>query len=177
MGNLRKGFFTRGYKTSTEIVSLTEMEIGDTVFDTTWSVRKVYDGNNWVSSLQVSMISDGIPSGGGQGNGSCAAVSGTNDFRIQSGISTANDYNLIGAVQSPGGTVSIGDYTVLQYSGVGNIAAANVTINRGNFVDLSTTYGRASDPATPDTGTFGVWLSDGAALTVVKAFIRPIEMG
>jgi hypothetical protein len=177
MGILTKGEYSRGVKTAVQIAALTGMQAGDTVFDSTWGIRKIYDGNNWVSGGQISFITDGIPTGGNQTDGAASRVSANNDFRIQSGQSTANDINIIGAVQLASGTLTAGSsFAVVQYSGIGNVASAgNGLINRGTFVELSVTFGRADDNPSPAVGVFGVWLTDGALNTPLKAFIRPIE--
>ncbi len=54
MGILRKGFYTRGYKSTEEIYDMTSMRIGDTVFDTSRKERRVYDGANWVTGNMIS---------------------------------------------------------------------------------------------------------------------------
>jgi hypothetical protein len=179
MGNLRKGFYTRGNKTTSEIAALTGMAAGDTVFDTDRQERRVFDGNNWVSGNQISLRSDGTGSTPAfQSFGSCSRISGSNNFAIQSGFSATYDENIVGCVQgSIGATFSVGSQVILQYRGLVYTASLS-SIIRSQFVDLSATPGRADTNAAAGVGTMGVWLENitAAGGTTGRAFIQPIEI-
>ena len=176
MGVLTKGFYTRGSKTTTEIAALTGMSPGDTVFDTDRKERRVYDGDNWVTGNQLSMLTRGqTPGGSNQLQGAICIIADQN-FSVQSGISTTNDENVIGAIQGPiGASFAIGSSIILQYRGMGYVANLNTGVP-GQYVDLSTTRGRAKSVATPNVGTFGVWCEPVTASTVGRSMIQPIEI-
>jgi hypothetical protein len=160
MGILRNGFYTRGYKTQLEIESLTNMVQGDTVYDTTNSFRKVYDGFNWVSGNQISLISNGIPTTPvtTQKNGAVSRVSTTADFAVASATST--NYNTVGCIQyiNPIG-VTIGSKAVLQYT---NIVTAQCDSSgfRGRYAYVGAQFGLTEDSTTPLDGTMGIYLQN-----------------
>jgi hypothetical protein len=177
MGNLRKGFYTRGNKTTSEIAALTGMAAGDTVFDTNRQERRVFDGDNWVSGNQISLRTDGIDTVQPQAFGSCSRISGFNNFAIQSGLSATYDENIVGCVQGTiGATFSVGSQVILQYRGFAYIAFLT-SITRSQFVDLSATPGRANSIASASIGTMGIWLENiTAAAGAGRAFLQPIEI-
>jgi hypothetical protein len=177
MGILRNGYYTRGYKTSTEIDALTNMKVGDSVFDTTNSFRRIYDGFNWVSSNQVSLTTNGIPGAGNQLNGSVSRVTTTNDLTIESAISPTNNSNVIGVVQTPKvGGIPVGTKAVLQFSNIG-AGQTNGTVVRGRWIIISTVYGRFDDVTSPlPVGVFGVALKTTSVVgDECPIFIRPIN--
>lgn len=51
--------YTYGSKTLTNINALTGMTAGDTVYNTTWELMEVYDGNIWVNDTGIAIQSDG----------------------------------------------------------------------------------------------------------------------
>jgi hypothetical protein len=181
MGLSSKGFYSRGNKTSAQIESLTDMTSGDTVFDTTRQERRVYDGFNWVSGNQISLLSRGVTAGGGT-NQLCGAACafGDQDLAVISGVATANNENVIGSLQTsaPGVAVTIGNYAIVQYRGAGFIAnSLAVSVGNNTFADLSTTPGRCSVSSSPtQTGVMGIWLSTGSATSAIRGLIQPIEI-
>jgi hypothetical protein len=183
MGLTTKGFYTRGSKTSAEIGLMTGMVSGDTVFDTTRRERRVYDGFNWVSGNQISILSRGQNPAGANANqlvGACCCISDQN-FSIQSGISTANDENIIGCLQgvNPLFDVAIGATGILQYRGMGFIANTTAVVN-GNtiYADLASgvSRGRCAPIASPGIGTMGVFVETQIANYATKGIIQPIEI-
>jgi hypothetical protein len=181
MGNLRNGYYTRGYKTSTEIGNLTGMKTGDTVYDTTNSFRRIYDGFNWVSGNQISFETRGIPGAGNQLNGSLSRPSTLVDFAISSsgnGLSgTSNNLsNSIGVLQTTlAGGVTIGDKALIQYSNIANIQC-NGTVVRGRIAIPSAVYGLVDDTTLLVNGGLGVCLRNTTALNeLFPIFIRCID--
>lgn len=176
MGILRNGFYTRGYKTQLEIESLTNMVQGDTVYDTTNSFRKVYDGFNWVSGNQISLESRGIPTAPvtNQLNGSLSRPSTLVDLSVASGVSPTNLSNVIGCVQilNPIG-VPVGNKAVIQYTNIGT-AQCNTTGFRGRFAVISTVLGLVDDFVSPaPDGTMGIYLRNTTAINqTFPIFIR-----
>jgi hypothetical protein len=180
MGLVSKGFYSRGNKTSTEIESLTGMSSGDTVFDTTRQERRVYDGFNWVSGNQVSLISRGVTAGGTNQLCGAACAFADQDFSVLSGTSTNNNENIIGSLQTsaPGISVTVGNYAIIQYRGAGFIANT-LSVSNGNstFADLTTTAGRCTVSGSPtQTGIMGLWLATGSGTSAIRALIQPIEI-
>ncbi len=181
MGLSSKGFYTRGNKTSAQIESLTGMTSGDTVFDTTRQERRVYDGFNWVSGNQISLISRGVTAGGST-NQLCGAACAFADldFTVISGVASTNNENVIGSLQTsaPGVAVTPGNYAIIQYRGAGFIAnTLAISSSTNTYADLSSTPGRCSATnAQTQTGIMGVWLATGSATSAVRALIQPIEI-
>jgi hypothetical protein len=180
MGILRKGYYTRGYKTFTQIGDLTGMKQGDTVFDTTFSFRRIYDGFNWVSGSQISIESRGIPSGGNQINGSVSRPSTLVNNSVASAnfIGTTGIYtsNSIGVIQTPiVGGVTIGSKGCLQYSNIGYVAVFG-SVSRGNWLYVGATEGRADDSTNPPPdGAFGIALQNGLSNSIILGFIRFVD--
>jgi hypothetical protein len=176
MGILRNGYYTRGYKNETEIGNLTGMKTGDTVFDTTNSFRRIYDGFNWVSGNQISLETRGIPSGGNQSNGAISRPSTLIDSAVASGRSTENLSNCIGVLQTTlVGGVPIGNKANIQYSNIAN-ATTNGSVVRGRFATISIVYGDIDDNASPPpSGTLGICLRDATANSLCPIFIRCID--
>jgi hypothetical protein len=179
MGILRNGFYTRGYKTQTEIESLTNMVQGDTVFDTTNSFRKVYDGFNWVSGNQISLQSNGIPTSPitNQKNGSLSRPSTTTDLAIASANSPTYNSNVIGCIQIIDATgVPVGNKAVLQYTNIGT-AQCDTTGFRGRFAVPAATFGLTNDVVSPaPDGTLGVYMRNTTTTNeLYPLFIRCVD--
>jgi hypothetical protein len=182
MGNLRNGYYTRGYKTETEIGNLTGMKAGDSVFDTTNSFRRIYDGNNWVSGNQISLETRGIPGGlGNQLNGSLSRPSTLVDIAVSSsgnGLSGTSDNrsNSIGVLQTTlVGGVPVGNKALIQYSNIANIQC-NGSVTRGRYLVPSNVYGLVDDTTTADNGSLGIALKNTSALNeIFPIFIRTID--
>jgi hypothetical protein len=176
MGLLSKGFYTRGNKTTSQISLLTGMVAGDTVFNTDREERLVYDGNRWVSGNQITLVTRGItPGGSPQLTGSSSTIA-DQDFTIRSGVSATNDENIIGNIQGvPGDSFTVGTNVVLQYRGPGQVSNLNA-VTTGQYIDLSSTPGRATGATSPGIGTFGVFLESAAGTGVIFGMIQPIEV-
>jgi hypothetical protein len=176
MGILRNGYYTRGYKTETEIGNLIGMKTGDTVFDTTNSFRRIYDGFNWVSGNQISLETRGIPSGGNQLNGAISRPSTLVDLAVASGRNPENLSNCIGVLQTTlVGGVPIGNKANIQYSNIAN-ATTNGSVTRGQYAAISAVYGNVDDFATPQpNGTLGIVLRNAGANSLCPIFIRCID--
>ncbi len=177
MGLATKGFYTRGNKTTSQIASLVGMVSGDTVFDTSRKERLVYNGSRWISGNQITFITRGITPGSGNQLVGAASIFSDQDFSINSGISTTNDENIIGCIQGPLGTsYLIGASVVLQYRGAGLVANSAVAVTPGQYIDLSSTRGRANGSSSPSIGSFGVWMEPVAINISGFGMIQPIEI-
>jgi hypothetical protein len=176
MGILRNGYYTRGYKTETEIGNLTGMKTGDSVFDTTNSFRRIYDGFNWVSGNQISLETRGIPGAGNQLNGAISRPSTLVDLAVASGRNPDNVSNCIGVLQTTlVGGVPIGNKANIQYSNIAN-AVTNGAVTRGNYASVSVIYGNIDDNGSPPpNGTLGIVLNNAGANSLCPIFIRCID--
>lgn len=176
MGVLRNGYYTRGYKTETEIGNLTGMKTGDSVFDTTNSFRRIYDGFNWVSGNQISLETRGIPGAGNQLNGAISRPSTLVDLAVSSGRDPENVSNSVGVLQTTlVGGVPIGNKANIQYSNIAN-AVTNGSVLRGRYATISVVYGNIDDNVSPPpNGTLGIILNNANANSLCPIFIRCID--
>lgn len=189
MGILTNGYYSRGRKTGSEISALTGMAIGDTVFNTDTEERLIYDGYNWISGSIISLKSKGSPIVGSQINGSLSKIAAAEgdftgeDYSITDSISNFNDlfFNIppvtnIGSLQgytNANQVISIDSFPRIRYSGISIVSKSSSSATRGQFLQLSPTYGRglATISDTGLYGNIGLWTENTAELTNGRALI------
>lgn len=159
MGILTNGFYTRGYKSSNQLLNMTGEAFQDTVFNTDTKQRLIYNGTSWVAGNQISLSYLQIeaplgPSSTPTFTGAVvfpAPISDTSgDFSIivKGLVTTIDNLNTVGVIQpryeNPNPLfVNQSTTQVIQYSGLSNILYDGVTGTisgvQGKWINRSTT--------------------------------------
>lgn len=178
MGTLSRGSFTYGNKTNAQIILITGANEGDTVWDTTYNKRRMWDGDNFIHCNQKSLgTTTGFLDGG------IATVSSTTN-NLASFQNLAADTEIpIGVVENGKGNVAgggpivpmtyHGDVRAQVTAGGGGNAA-----NPGDYVrnDTGTSRQGYADTAAAGVGTFAHYIDATATATGLRRVIfRPVE--
>ena len=174
MGILTKGKYTYGNKTWAVIITITGAKIGDTVFDTTYSRLRSYDGNNFVCTHQKSYVSDGPMI-----NGYLLVASPTTDNRVnfQQGV---GDTEGVAALCEDARTGATGDTISCIYFGdtyaIIQAGAGADNAEPGDAWEVSTLTTGIGDIKTASAGTLGYYFDSIAVTTGLRRVIfRPID--
>lgn len=176
MGSLTNGRFTYGNKTNAQLITITGANIGDTVWDTTYNKRRIWDGNNFVHCNQKSLgtttgfFDGGIATVSSTVNNQASFQNGAADTEIAIGVVENGKGNATGG----GPIVPVtyhGDTRALVIAGNGGAAA-----NPGDFVKNDTGAGGYATTDNAQPGVFALYMDATATTTGVRRILfRPIE--
>lgn len=185
MGYLTRGYYTHGNLSWSTIITLSgsrQINIGDTVFDTTYNKKRMWDGHNFVHTHQKS-----IPvSGSNMSYGGVVTVSANQDDTIRFTISTADAEGIIGIAEDQK-TRSNGDFIPVHYHGdvkvlaeAGNGAAA---LDPNDYMDIGTIQQFSNVVTSPAVGIYALYLDTSTttnstlanAATLKRVLFRPVE--
>lgn len=173
MGVLTKGHFTYGSQTWANIILITGANIGDTVWDTTYSKKREWDGNNFVHANQKSMVTTT-----GLIDGAIVVSSSTVNNQIAFQALLADTEGIIGIVENGKGNV-IGANVPMTYHGNVKalvIATAGNPASPGDFVKNDTTLNGYANTAIAGAGTFALYVDAAATTTGLRSIVfRPVE--
>ena len=130
MASLSRGSYTYGNKSWAQIILITGANVGDTVWDTTYSKRRVWDGSNFIHSSQASIETTGIVD-----EGYMVTISSTSNNKIEPETGFADSECVIGVVEDGKNNTS-GDIVTMTYHGSvkARIDSTVYNSNTGNFV-------------------------------------------
>jgi hypothetical protein len=174
MAALTRGRYTYGSQTWANIILITGANIGDTVWDTTYQKRRMWDGNNFVHANQKSMVTTT-----GLLDGAVVVSSNTVDNQIKFQALAADTEGIIGIVENGKGNV-IGVTVPMTYHG--DVRALVVAsggggaANPGDYVKNDTTNNGYANTAAPSAGTFAHYMDAAATTTGLRRILfRPVE--
>lgn len=184
MGIFTKGYYTHGSLAWSGILTLSgsrQVSIGDTVWDTTYNKKRMWDGFNFVHTHQRS-----VPvSGSNMSYGSVLTVSANQDDTIRYSTSTADLEGVIGVAEDQKGQAN-GDYIPVHYHGdVKMLVEAGTGGNSadpGDFLDFGTLV-KYSNPDPLAVGTYAIYIDTtattnstlGNVATLRRVIFRPVE--
>lgn len=173
MGVLTRGHFTYGSQTWANIILITGANIGDTVWDTTYSKKREWDGNNFVHANQKSMVTTT-----GLLDGAVVVSSSTVNNQIAFQALAADTEGIIGIVENGKGNV-IGVNVPMTYHGAVKalvIAAGGNPADPGDFIKNSTANNGYAISAPAGSGTFALYVDASTTATGLRSIIfRPVE--
>jgi hypothetical protein len=174
MATLSNGRYTYGNKTWAVIQTITGAIVGDTVWDSTYNKRRVWDGSNFVHGSQASVITaTGFLDGG------IATVSTTVNNNISFQAGAADTECVIGVVENGKGNVTGVSATMTYHGDVRALVIASPgggAANPGEYVEVDTANNGYSTTVGAGVGTFGQYLDVGVTVTGLRRILfRPVE--
>lgn len=173
MATLTIGRYTYGRKTWADIILITGANVGDTVWDTTYSKKRMWDGHNFVHANQKSVIT-----AAGLLNGGVAVISSTTNNQIVGQQLATDTEGIIGIVEDAK-SLAVGVYVTMTYHG--DVKALVVASGAnpsapGDYLKNDTTNVGYAITALPAAGTFGHYLDASATTTGLRRILfRPVE--
>ena len=173
MGTLTNGKFTYGNKTEAQILALTDMKAGDTVFNTTYNYIDVFTGTRWVNPHMAESYWNSANSR--SYNGDVLRPSTNINLATNVATSTADDECIIGVVARE--TFETGTTHCVAYVGLYQVNFVATTIPTTQQWKLSKTQGFATVGTSSAVGMSGPILSAHTYSTpfLAWALIRPTE--
>ena len=173
MATLSNGRYTYGNKTWAVIQTITGANVGDTVWDSTYNKRRIWDGSNFVHGSQASVITTA-----GFLDGGIATVSTTvnNNISFQAGVGDTEC--VIGVVENGKGNVAGVSATMTYHGDVRAlvIASGGNPANPGEYVEVDTGNNGYSTTVAVGVGTFGQYLDVAVTTTDLRRILfRPVE--
>jgi hypothetical protein len=173
MATLTRGRYTYGNQTWANIILITGANVGDTVWDTTYQKKRMWDGNNFVHANQKTQINTA-----GLINGGVVVVSSTVNNQIAPQQLAVDTEGIIGIVEDVK-TGAIGSACTMTYHGDVKalvIASAGNPSAPGDYLKNDTTNVGYATTAAPTAGTFGHYLDASATTTGLRRILfRPVE--
>ena len=173
MGVLTRGNFTYGSQSWANIILITGANTGDTVWDTTYSKKREWDGNNFVHANQKSMVTST-----GLIDGAVIVSSATVNNQVGFQALAADTEGIIGIVENGKGNV-IGVTVPITYHGTVKalvIATGGNPATPGDFVKNDTTNNGYANTALAGAGTFALYVDATATTTGLRSIVfRPVE--
>lgn len=173
MATLTRGRYTYGNQTWANIILITGANVGDTVWDTTYQKKRMWDGNNFVHASQKSMVTTT-----GLIDGAVVVSSSTVNNQIAFQALAADTEGIIGIVENGKGNV-IGVTVPMTYHGDVKalvIASAGNPSAPGDYLKNDTTNNGYATTAAPTAGTFGHYIDASATTTGLRRILfRPVE--
>lgn len=164
MGILRIGGYTYGNDSYANIIALTGMSVGDTVFDTDHHQKRIYDGDNWVHGNQITQETTG-----GLLDGAWMIQSASADDKVHFQGGSADTEGIIGIVEDEK-TQSVGDMVAVSYAGdikkcLITAGAAGDNAEPADFVEINTASAGYGDIQSAGVGTSAIYLDAVATAT------------
>jgi hypothetical protein len=176
MASLSRGSYTYGNKSWSQIILITGANVGDTVWDTTYSKRRIWDGYNFVHGSQVSIETTGTVD-----DGYVVTISSTNDNKIDPETGSGDAECVIGVVED-GKTNTSGDIVTMTYHGLVKARIDSVTYNSytGYFIysytSLPVANGIVVSWSSAGPGVIGHYLDSFSNIDTLNNIIfRPVE--
>lgn len=179
MGVLAKGGYTYGNKTWTQIKAITGAQVGDTVFDTTYRKRRMWDGDNFIHGHSVSVENSFTETLASQ-DGYIVGVDPDNDSQVRRSYTTADVEIIVGVFEDVKSSTD-GDICPVCYFGYCDIygegGAGSATIEAGDYLKQGTVSQGHCEDVAAGANVFANYI--GADITTSsgtgKAIFRPIE--
>lgn len=179
MGVLAAGGYTHGNKTWTQIKAITGAKVGDTVFDTTYRKRRMWDGDNFIHGHSVSLENSFTETVASQ-DGYVVCPDPSEDNMVRRSYTTA-DIEIIVGVFEDVKTSTDGDVCPVCYFGYVDIwgegGSGGNAIVAGDFLKQGTVSQGHCEDVAAGANVFANYI--GADITVAsgsgKAIFRPIE--
>jgi hypothetical protein len=175
MATLSRGSYTYGNKTWAVIQTIVGASVGDTVWDTTYNKRRVWDGSNFVHGSQLTALT-----AAGFLDGGIATVSPSTNNRVSPQAGAADTECVIGVVENGKGSTAGVSATVTYHGDVRALVVASGAnpANTGEYLEVATGAGD-NGYAITDTagvGTFGQYLDASTTTTGLRRILfRPVE--
>ena len=183
MGILTRGQYTHGTLTWNQILLLSssrQLNTGDTVFDTTYNKKRMWDGFNFVHTHQASVVA----SGSGTNYGSVVTVSANTDDAIRFTVSLTDAEGVIGVAEDQKGSANA-DVLPIHYHGYTRLlaeAAPATPLAPADLMDLGTLQ-KYSNTVTAGVGVYAISINTsvtanstaGDTGSLRDVIFRPIE--
>lgn len=164
--------YTHGSKTLTQINALTGMATGDTVYNTTWELMEVYDGNIWVNDTGIAIQSDGSDV---IGPGNAVSLDGTSGGVK---LATSSDTTIYMGVVVRGNSNSAGTWLFMAFMGKYQIKLdSSGSINSGDHILLGSSGILDTTTGTINAYSCGKTLEDvgGSGVRDVWVMLQTVE--
>ena len=157
-----------GNRTTSQIAVLTNMSIGDTVFNTDYGMVEIYTGSVWTNTCSIIATS-----GSALSEGKIVYLNSSGQV-VPLNTSTINVRKAVGVVQY--GALAAGSSVVIRTHGLAKChTSAAVTI--GSYAATSSTAGSIGDTTSPTTGTMGRILQTVGTNSLCYVALTFIEKG
>lgn len=173
MATLTRGRYTYGNQTWANIILITGANVGDTVWDTTYQKKRMWDGNNFVHANQKSVNNVATLI-----NGGAVVISSTTNNRVAPQQLAVDTEGIIGIVEDVK-TGAANTWCTMTYHGDVKaliLASAGNPATPGDYIKNDTTNVGYSITAAAGAGTFGHYLDASATTSGLRRILfRPIE--
>lgn len=160
MGILTRGQYTHGTQTWATIITLSgsrQINIGDTVFDSTYNKKRTWDGFNFVHSHQASVFA----SGSNMSYGSALTVAANQDDAVRYSVSATDLEGVIGICEDQKSAAN-GDYVTVHYHGqtkaLIEAAAGGGNVEPGDLLDFGGVQKYSTNAGGGAVGVYGVYI-------------------